>query len=203
MTRGSTIIVGRKFSTKTFWPDVRQYKATIVQYVGETCRYLVAAPPQKGPNGENLDTQNDVRIAFGNGMRPDVWDKFKDRFDIPTIAEFYAATEGTSGSWNLSRNDYTRGAIGKNGAMAKAILGKQIIIVEVDWNTDSPKRNADGFCIPCLPGDQGELLFKLDETDIKKTFQGYYGNEKASDGKVLRNVQTKGDAFFRTGDVIR
>ena len=122
LSYGITLIIGHRFSNKTFWQDVRTHNATIIQYVGETCRYLLAAPPQLDPStGENLDHLNKVRIAFGNGMRPDVWDKFKARFDIPTIAEFYASTEGTASSWNLSTNSFAV-PMASAGSVSMAVL---------------------------------------------------------------------------------
>ena len=63
---GSTVCVGHKFSTKNFWPEVRASKSTIIQYVGETCRYLLAKQPQIDPaTGKNLDKVHNVRMAFG------------------------------------------------------------------------------------------------------------------------------------------
>jgi acyl-CoA synthetase (AMP-forming)/AMP-acid ligase II len=80
---GATAAVGRRFSTKTFWKEVRETNATVIQYVGETCRYLTVAPPEIDPvTGENLDKKHCVRVAMGNGLRPDVWDRFKERFGI-------------------------------------------------------------------------------------------------------------------------
>ena len=80
---GATAALGRRFSTKTFWKEVRETRSTVIQYVGETCRYLTVAPPEFDPvTGENLDKKHCVRVAMGNGLRPDVWDRFKDRFGI-------------------------------------------------------------------------------------------------------------------------
>jgi acyl-CoA synthetase (AMP-forming)/AMP-acid ligase II len=202
---GAAVCIGRKFSTKLFWPEVRASKATIIQYVGETCRYLLAAPPQIDPaTGANLDIQNNVRIAFGNGLRPDVWNAFKERFGIETIAEFYAATEGTGGSWNLSRNDFTLGAVGKVGFLNRTFLGGQSAIVAVDWEKEEPYRDPKtGLARKVAPNEPGELLLTLDAADIEKGFQGYFNNKKATSGKILRSVLVKDDAYFRTGDVIR
>src|SRR4030088_418541 len=112
---GTAFALGRKFSTKTFWQEVRESEATIIQYVGEPCRYLLSAPPQFGPSGENLDKKHNVRTAFGNGLRPDVWNKFKERFGVSTIAEFYSATEAAGMGLNLGRIGVSRVAIGFNG----------------------------------------------------------------------------------------
>ncbi|KAI9702325.1 MAG: hypothetical protein M1836_000804 [Candelina mexicana] len=200
----SSIAIGHKFSTKTFWKEVRESDSTIIQYVGETCRYLLAAPPQIDPaTGENLDTKNNVRMAFGNGLRPDIWNRFKQRFAIQTIAEFYAATEGTSGSWNLSKNEFSRGAIGKTGLLGRALLGTTYKIVEVDWETETPFRDPEtGFALQAPVGERGELLYKLDPADINKKYQGYFNNKKATEGKIIRDVFVKGDAYFRSGDVV-
>jgi len=81
-----TLVLGHKFSTQTFWKEVRESKATCIQYVGEMCRYLIAAPPSKD------DKNHNIRMAFGNGMRPDVWNRFRYRFGVDTVAELYAAT---------------------------------------------------------------------------------------------------------------
>src|SRR5277367_3132154 len=136
---GSTFALGRKFSTKTFWQEVRESEATIIQYVGETCRYLISAPPQFSPSGENLDKKNKVRMAFGNGLRPDVWNKFKERFGIDTIAEFYSATEANGLGLNLSRNEFSRGAIGRNGTALRLVFGPTAIVA-LDLETEIPVR---------------------------------------------------------------
>ena len=176
----------------------------MILYVGETCRYLLAAPPDIDPaTGENLDKKHRVRLAYGNGLRPDVWNKFKDRFGIDTITEFYGATEGSFATWNLSRNDLTMGAVGRNGSLYNVLVGLNVGLVEIDFETDLPFRDPKtGFCREAKSGEPGEFLFRLPD-DVEKRFQGYYGNRKATSEKVMRNVFRKGDAWFRTGDVMR
>jgi acyl-CoA synthetase (AMP-forming)/AMP-acid ligase II len=200
---GSTQALGRKFSTKTFWKDVRDSGATNIQYVGETLRYLLAAPPQIDPvTGESLDKAHNVKAAFGNGLRPDIWNKFKARFGVETIAEFYAATEGTLGTWNVSKNDHSAGAIGRNGWLYRALVGQGIAVVQVDWDKDQPWRDPEtGFCKRMPSGEPGEMLFKLPAEDLEARFQGYYNNPKATASKILRDVFAKGDAWFRSGDI--
>lgn len=204
---GCTVALGLKFSTRTFWAEVRQHNATMIQYVGETLRYLLSAPHETDPaTGASLDTQHRVRVALGNGLRPDVWNKFKERFGVGTIAEFYGATEGSFATWNLSRNDFSMGAVGRNGWLYAAVVGRGTALVEVDFATDLPRRDPrSGFCVRCKPGAPGEFLFKLPEGegDLEKRFQGYYGDRAATDKKILRGVFARGDAWFRTGDVMR
>ncbi|KAK3689677.1 hypothetical protein B0T22DRAFT_176767 [Podospora appendiculata] len=205
LSAGATFAFSRKFSTSHFWIDVRRHDANVIQYVGETCRYLLSAPPTIDPvSGENLDIKHKVRVAFGNGLRPDVWNRFKNRFGIETIAEFYAATEGSFATWNLSRNDFSLGAVGRGGYIYNMLLGRGIAIVEVDHETELPYRHPQtGFCSRVRSGDPGELLFRLPPGDVKSRFQGYYGDKDATSKKIMRNVFSKGDAWFRTGDVLR
>lgn len=202
---GSTIIIGHRFSTRSFWKEARENDATIVQYVGETMRYLLAAPRQRDPvTGEDLDKKHRVRLAYGNGMRPDVWNQVKERYGIETIGEFYSATEGFSGHWNLSSNDYAAGAIGRNGYIGELILGRTMAVVEVDYELQAPWRDpATGYCRRVPRGDAGEMLYAVDANNISEKFQGYYNNPKASETKILRDVFVKGDAWFRTGDTLR
>ncbi|KAI1736063.1 acetyl-CoA synthetase-like protein [Xylaria scruposa] len=199
----ATFAIGHKFSTKTFWKDVRKHNATIIQYVGETCRYLMAAKPEIDPTtGENLDKKHNVRLALGNGLRPDVWAKFQERFGIESVGEFYAATEGSGGTWNYSRNEFSRGAIGRNGWLYGLFMKSKQAIVERDHETDEPHRDPKtGFCVAVPRGEVGELLFKLPE-DMTKNFQGYYNNPKATNSKIIRDVFKKGDAYFRSGDLV-
>ncbi|KAL7927039.1 very long-chain acyl-CoA synthetase/fatty acid transporter [Trichoderma austrokoningii] len=205
LVAGSTQALGRKFSTKTFWDDCRASKATAIQYVGETLRYLLAAPPQMDPvTGENLDRKHSVRLAFGNGLRPDVWDRVKDRFGIDTVAEFYAATESPGSSWNVSSNDLGRGAIGRSGWLHSIITNSAAAIVEVDHDTDSPWRDpVTKLCRRVKPGEPGEMLYRLPAEDVSERFQGYFNNPDASSSKILRDVFAPGDAWFRSGDILR
>ncbi|KAK2749930.1 hypothetical protein FQN57_005347 [Myotisia sp. PD_48] len=205
LVHGNSIAIGRRFSARNFWDEVRGSNSTVVQYVGETMRYLLAVPPQINPStGKDMDKMHEVRIAYGNGLRPDVWNKVKDRFGIRTIGEIYSATESTSGSWNLSSNDFSAGAIGRTGAIASALIGRGAVIVKLDHVTEAPWRDpVTGFCKKLPRGDLGELLYKVDENNIGLQFQGYFNNEKANNSKIMRGVFKKGDAWFRTGDVIR
>lgn len=197
---GSTICLSSKFSHKTFWPEVRASKATIIHYVGETCRYLLSAPPSA------LDKAHSVRAAFGNGLRPDVWEPFKERFGIRTIFEFYAATEAPGGMWNRSDNTFSSGAIGRNGTLATLLFAPNMCIVRTDPDADGaePLRSKDtGLCQVCDWNEPGELMYKLDPANIDLKFQGYFGNDKATSSKIVRNVKKLGDAYFRSGDLMR
>ncbi|KAI4595827.1 putative NRPS-like protein biosynthetic cluster [Pestalotiopsis sp. 9143b] len=203
---GATIAIGKKFSTKTFWKDVRRFDATTIQYVGETLRYLLAAPPEIDPvTGENMDKKHNVQSAFGNGLRPDVWEKFRERFGINKISEFYSATEGFYATWNTTYNAFSAGAIGRNGWLYEKIIKSRISIIDVDPDTAEIRRDAKTGLSRQVPrGEVGEMMVIInDMKDYKAQYQGYYKNEKATVSKIVRDVLKKGDAYFRTGDLVR
>ena len=184
---------------------MRASNATSIQYVGETLRYLLSAPPQHDPvTGECLDRRHRVKAAFGNGLRPDVWNAFKERFGVATIVEFYAATESPFGTWNVSSNDFGMGAMGRRGWIFAHLANQSTALVEVDWDTARPRRDpVTGFCRRVPLGEPGEALAKLDEKDPRGRYQGYYGNEGATESRTLRDVFKKGDLWYRSGDVMR
>jgi acyl-CoA synthetase (AMP-forming)/AMP-acid ligase II len=193
-----TTVVGRKFSASNFWDDVIRSEATAIQYVGETLRYLLAVPPRPDDR-----TRHNVRLAFGNGLRADVWERFRGRFGVETIVEFYGATEGVGGTFNYNRNSFSAGAIGSIGSLTNLLMSSMYAFVKVDWDTEEPYRDPKtGFCVKVPTGEPGELLAKLDEKDIGAKFQGYHNNPEATKKKLMRDVFKKGDAYFRTGDVI-
>jgi fatty-acyl-CoA synthase len=74
---GGAVVIRARFSASDFWRDVRDERCTLFQYIGELCRYLVNAPYQ------DIETAHQLRIACGNGLRPEVWEPFQNRFKIP------------------------------------------------------------------------------------------------------------------------
>jgi acyl-CoA synthetase (AMP-forming)/AMP-acid ligase II len=194
---GSTISLSAKFSHKTFWPEVRASRATILHYVGETCRYLLAAPPSP------LDTDHHLRAAFGNGLRPDIWESFKSRFAIQTIYEFYAATEAPGALFNNSSNTFSSGSIGRSGTLGNFLFSRDLCVIRMTPDAAPSRNSTTGLCDVCAPGEAGELLYKLDPAKIKEKFQGYFNNASANDSKILRDVKVRGDAWYRSGDLMR
>lgn len=195
---GCTLIVAPKFSPRTAMKQATETKATIFQYIGEMCRYLLVSPPSP------YDRAHNIRLAFGNGMRPDVWQRFKDRFSIPDVFEFYGATEGPGASFVYERNGFYRGAIGRSGALSRLFFGSQQVLVHHDTSTEEPVRDLKtNFCSKVGTDEVGELIYLLDPEAISAKFQGYFGNTKASNSKIIRDVFVKGDAYYRTGDLQR
>ncbi|KAJ3498041.1 hypothetical protein NLG97_g1437 [Lecanicillium saksenae] len=202
---GGTLALSQKFSKHTFWRDVRETNSNSILYIGEAMRYLLDAPTEYDPvTGDSLDKKHNVKTIYGAGLRADVWSKFKERFGIETIIEFYGATEGVAGTWNISRNSLSEGAVGRVGWLLESLLmSRQTIIVLMDWETDEALRDGSGVCIKAKTGETGELLLRVPADSINSAFQGYYNNSEATKKKIIRDVVTKGDAWFRTGDSLR
>ncbi|CEG49860.1 acyl-synthetase [Plasmopara halstedii] len=192
---GATLCLSRRFSTTKFWDEVRAYNCTVIQYIGEMCRYLMNAPMK--PN----DKQNHVRAAFGNGLRPDIWAPFQERFGIPSVYEFYGSTEGPMGLLNACTTKADQGHLGQRGYLTNLITG--VAIVKYDVDKDDYIRSKNGFLQQCEVNEPGELLVKVNKKDPARGFQGYYKNPNESNQKVLTNVFRKGDMYFRTGDLFK
>jgi fatty-acyl-CoA synthase len=193
LVKGGSVVIREKFSASAFWDDVARHDCTMFQYIGELCRYLVNAPPSAN------ETHHRLRLCCGNGLRPDIWPAFQARFRIPRIVEFYAATEGNVTLFNFE---------GKPGAIGRVprLLDRRfpVRIVKFDIGQEAPLRDERGFCIRCAPGEAGETIGRIvnDPSAPSNRFEGY-ADPQDSERKILRNVFAAGDAWFRTGDLMR
>jgi fatty-acyl-CoA synthase len=193
LVRGGSVTIRDKFSARQFWDDVVQGDCTLFQYIGELCRYLLRAPTHP------REKEHRIRLCCGNGLRGDIWTEFKDRFGIPQILEFYASTEGNVSMFNC---DGKPGAIGRiPGFLSHRFPA---VIVKYDIESEEPIRNEQGYCVRCNPGEVGETLGKIsdDPMNFAGRFAGYTSNDQTQ-RKILRNVFKDGDAWFRTGDLMR
>jgi fatty-acyl-CoA synthase len=189
---GASVVLAGKFSASDFWQEIVRFDCTLFQYIGELCRYLLKAPPSE------YETIHRLRLACGNGLRGDIWEAFQARFAIPQILEFYAATEGNFSLYNVEGRP---GAIGR----IPPLLAHRFpaAIVRVDQETGAPLRGADGLCISCARGEVGEAIGRIGTADDGGgRFEGYT-DQAETEKKILRNVLAPGDAWFRTGDLMK
>jgi fatty-acyl-CoA synthase len=91
------------------------------------CRYLLNQPEK------DTDRTNKVRVIGGNGLRPDIWEEFTARFDIPRVFEFYGASEGNTGFVNIFHIPKTAG-----------MCPTAVAFVEYDQETGEPVRDDNG-----------------------------------------------------------
>jgi fatty-acyl-CoA synthase len=190
---GGAVVIRSRFSAADFWRDVRAERCTLFQYIGELCRYLLNAPHQP------IETEHSLRLACGNGLRPEIWQRFQDRFKIPRILEYYASTEGNFSLYNCEGQP---GAIGKIPPFLAHRL--PVALLRFDVASGEPWRNGAGFCERCGSNEVGEAagLIPAAPKELAGRFEGYADSE-ATSRKILRNVFKEGDAWYRTGDLMR
>jgi fatty-acyl-CoA synthase len=190
---GGSVAIRERFSASRFWDEIARWDCTLFQYIGELCRYLLGAPPHP------RETRHRLRLACGNGLRGEVWETFQNRFEIPRIIEFYAATESNFSLYNC---DGKPGSIGR--VPAYLVHRFLVAIVKFDIDAGEVVRGADGFCVKCEPNEVGEAIGKLPGKggDIGGNFEGYT-DPTASEAKILHDVFASGDAWYRTGDLMR
>ncbi|MEQ1819682.1 MAG: long-chain-acyl-CoA synthetase [Terricaulis sp.] len=190
LLNGGTVVLRRKFSASHFWGDVIDNGCTMFVYIGELCRYLVNQSPTP------KDRAHKLRLAFGNGLRPEVWDEFQARFNVPRIMEFYGSTEGNVSMFNF---DGQPGAIGRVPPYLQRNFA--VRLVKFDVESEMPVRDENGICVLCDVGEPGEAV-GLIKDDARHNYTGY-ADKAASERKILRDVLEKGDSWFRTGDLMR
>lgn len=189
---GASVALAGTFSASHFWQDVARFDCTLFQYIGELCRYLLKVPVSE------FERQHRLRLACGNGLRGDIWEAFQARFGIPKILEFYAATEGNFSLYNVE------GKIGAIGRVPPLLAHRfPAAIVKVDAERLAPLRDENGLCIACPRGEAGEAIGRIGAADEGGgRFEGYT-DAVETEKKVLRDVFAKGDAWFRTGDLMQ
>ncbi|MBB2893312.1 long-chain-acyl-CoA synthetase [Flexivirga oryzae] len=182
LVSGASMALPAKFTASRFWDDCIRYDATAFVYIGELCRYLLSQP------GKPVDTQHQVRVIVGNGLRPDIWAQFQQRFGIARIAEFYGASECNIAFINAYNVDQTAGT-----------CPLPYSVVAYDTETGAATRDDKGRLRKVKKGEVGLLLAKVTE---RAPFDGYT-DEGASEAKLLRDGFKDGDVWFNTGDLVR
>ncbi len=162
--------------------------AQMVCTIGELCRYLVAQPSRP------TDTQHKVRLNISIGLRKEIWIEFQRRFKVPFILEFYGSSEGNAGLPNPGGKP---GAVGYISPILPSSLNMHFLKLHED--TMDYVRDANGFCLDCDFNEPGELVCEITKQD---PFVGYRNKEKTKK-KILTDVFVKGDAFFKTGDIMK
>ena len=190
---GGSVVVRERFSASQFWSDVVRWDCTLIQYIGELCRYLLHT------EASPVEIEHRIRLACGNGLSAEIWEAFQERFRIPQILEFYAATEGNVSLFNIQGK---RGAIGHIPGYLTHRFSPALVTIDIE--TGELTRDKDGHCIRCGANQVGEALGRVlnDPSNPGSRFEGYTSAE-ASEKKIVRDIFEPGDAWFRTGDLMR
>ncbi len=182
IANGSAVALSRRFSARNFWKEIIKYKATCFNYIGEICRYVYNQPPS--PN----DRRHNVYKIGGNGLRPEMWKEFKERFGIKEVYEHYGMTEMVGMFCNYLNLDCTIG-----------ICLSPHAIVKYDIEKSEPIRGDDGFLQRVGVGEAGLFLMKILNP---YTFAGYT-NKTASKQKIIENAFEDGDIWLYSGDMLK
>ncbi len=187
LAAGACFAFAPRFRASSYWRDARAAGATVGLYVGEMCRYLLAAPPQPDERGHGVHT------FVGNGLRADVWTRFQARFGGPRIVEFYGATEGNA--FLVNRN----GKVGSCGRPVFPAPLDNLRLVRVQGEGGAHPRGRFGRLQRCADGEVGELVGRIGWSPFER-FDGYVDSD-ATESKVLRDGPF--GRCFRTGDLLR
>jgi fatty-acyl-CoA synthase len=193
LAAGGSCYIREQFSARAFWSDAITQNCTMFVYIGELCRFLFNTPASPEERAHK------IRLCLGNGLRPDIFAAFQQRFAIPRVIEFYAATEGNAALWNL---DSYPGSVGRLPSWAASRFPMKIVAYDVE--TNMPKRDAGGYCIACGDDEAGELMAEIrDDPKMPAARFDGYADPAATKSKILRDAFRPGDAWFRTGDLLR
>ena len=188
-------MIREKFSASEFWDDIANWDCTLFQYIGELCRYLVNAPTHP------REREHRLRLCCGNGLRADIWEKFQSRFAIPRILEFYAATEGNISLYNVEGKV---GAIGRVPPFLDASLSAG---AGASSMPQPASRRAMPTGAPSAARRMKSARRSAGSPTARRTAGGgeFEGYTSAADTerKILRDVFEAGDAWYRTGDLMR
>jgi fatty-acyl-CoA synthase len=198
LVAGGSVVVRERFSARDFWRDVIEQRCTLFQYIGELCRYLLAQAP------DEHEAQHALRLCCGNGLRRDVWLAFQERFRIPHILEYYAATEANFSLYNCEGRP---GAIGRIPPFLSHRM--RVALIRSEAHTAGVWREPSGRCQRVAAGEIGEAICEVSSAGADSPvdagagqFEGY-SDPGASEQKVLRDVFKVGDAWYRSGDLMR
>lgn len=191
ITRGTTIVIRKKFSASNFWKDAIAHQCTCSQYIGELCRYLLAQKPTPE------EKQHKIRMMWGNGLRGEIWPEFTSRFGIERVGELYGSTEGNS---NIVNIDNHVGSCGFFPIYPFISALYPVRLLRIDEETGQLIRDQNGLAVPCRPGETGEMV-GLIKKDVLLRFEGYVDKGDTAK-KIYRDVIQKGDQVFASGDIL-
>lgn len=186
---GGAIVLRRKFSVSKFWQEIAKHNVTVCQYIGEICRYLI--------NRKIPAPANKLRAMMGAGLTYESWQQWVDLYGEMDIYEGWGATEANT---NLINLDNKKGSCGRVPDWNRT----NFRLVKFNVEANDYERDENGFCMLCEPGEVGEglgMIIQDPNIGVGK-FEGYT-NPAESERKILRNVFQQGDAYWRSGDLLK
>ncbi|WP_332682470.1 AMP-binding protein [Bosea sp. (in: a-proteobacteria)] len=165
-----TLAMVPRFSVSNFWSEARAFGATHIHFLGGVLALLLKQPEKAD------DRDHRIRLAWGGGCPPAVWQAFQERFGIP-IHDSYGMTEASSFT--------TQNRGGKIGSIGSPVPWFEVAVV-------------DDAGQPLGPRERGEL--RIRERIPGLLTKGYFGNPAAT--ATLRDDEwlCTGDIGYRDED---
>ncbi|MFZ4288068.1 AMP-binding protein [Variovorax sp. HJSM1_2] len=145
-----TLAMVEKFSASQFWDQCRRYGVTHIHYLGGVLPMLLKQPPRSD------DRDHRVRIAWGGGCPPEVWEVFSARFGVE-MREGYGLSEMIT-------------FVTVNPQGPKFSIGQPLSYFELKLT------DGDGNEVPL--GQPGEICVRSRVPGLQ--FLGYFRNEDAT-----------------------
>jgi acyl-CoA synthetase (AMP-forming)/AMP-acid ligase II len=153
------------------------------------------------PDGRDQPKDQDgeicLRCIMGAGLTAETWQRWVDRFGEMDIYEGWGSTEANT---NLINVDNHIGSCGRVPDWNKT----NFRLIRYDLENDVHLRDENGFCILCEPNEVGEgvgMIINHPEIGGGR-FEGYTSRD-ATEQKILRDVFSEGDSWWRSGDLLR
>ncbi len=171
LASGATLVIVDRFSASRFWRQVREAKATVVNFIGMMMPVLAKNPEQPD------DADNTVRLFYGSpSFPPEFLSEFQERFSTDIIVGF-GMTETCYGTIEAIREDRRSGSSGQARQHPDQRFENIIRIADA----------ATGAHVG--PNTVGEITIKN-----PAVMPGYWRNEE-------QNRKTLRDGWLYTGDL--
>ena len=171
LASGATLVIVDRFSASRFWGQVREAKATVVNFIGMMMPVLSKNPEQPD------DADNTVRLFYGSpSFSPEFLSEFQERFATDIIVGF-GMTETCYGTIEAIREDRRSGSSGRPRQHPDQRFENTVRIADAETG------------IHVGPNTTGEITIKN-----PAVMQGYWRNDE-------QNRETLRDGWLYTGDL--
>ena len=185
----------RNFPRSDFWDDVVNWDCTLFQYIGELVplsRQCAAAPARARSIACGCAAATDCAPTSG-----------KNSNRASTFREFWNSMPRPKAT---SRSTMSRAKSAPSAACRRSSTHRfPLALVQFDAASGEPARDDDGRCIRCATDEVGEAIGRISRGTAEAGGGEFEGYTSAADTerKILRDVFEPGDAWYRTGDLMR
>ena len=176
LAAGATLIVQDRFSASRFWGQVREARATVVNFIGMMMPVLAKNDPQPD------DADNTVRLFYGSpAFSPEFLAEFEQRFGTDIIVGF-GMTETCYGTIETIRGERRPNSSGQPRQHPDAAFENTVRIVDDGGN-------------PVTNGQPGEITIRN-----PATMAGYWRNETETNASLRDGWLFTGDLGWLDDD---